>query len=66
MTHNNNIWGENLNTLLEALGMKKEDIECMIKNDSLPEQTYFSNGPLWDPNGPYWASYYGTISIKDF
>ena len=64
MPHNSIIPGGELDTLFETLGIKKEDLERMMKNDPMQTQPYFSNGPWNDP--PYWASYYGTISIKDF
>jgi hypothetical protein len=63
MAQDSNILGEKLNALLETLEMKKDDLERMIKKNQIQAQSYFSNGPddEW-----YWASYYGSISIKDF
>lgn len=64
MSQDSNILGEKINVLLETLGMQKEDIKNIIYKKPFPEQLYCTKGPWIDD--PYWASYYGTISIKDF
>ena len=62
MPHNNKIELEKLNKLIDTLGMSDEDVKDILTNRSMSrDQTYLSIGPK-----PYWADYYGTISIKDF
>ena len=62
MPHNSKIELEKLNKLIDTLGMSDEDVKDILTNRSMSrDQTYLSIGPK-----PYWADYYGTISIKDF
>lgn len=62
MPHNSNIELRNLSKLIDTLGMSNDDVNDILTDRSvLKEQTYLSIGPK-----PYWADYYGTISIKDF
>ena len=62
MPHNSNIELKKLNELIDTLGMSDEDVKDILsKRSMLRDQAYLSIGPK-----PYWADYYGTISIKDF
>lgn len=62
MPHNSNIELGELNELIDMLGMNNDDVKDILVNRSvIKEQTYLSIGPK-----PYWADYYGSISIKDF
>lgn len=65
MTQNTNIKIRELNKLISMLGINANDIEHIIENSTAREEDiYLSAGPgPWDP---YWSSYYGTTSIKDF
>jgi hypothetical protein len=62
MLQNSNIKHEELNQLINALGMNNEDMNDIIRDNSIiKNQNYLSMGPK-----PYWCGYYGTISIEDF
>jgi len=62
MLQNNNIKQEELNQLINALGMNNDEMNKIIRDNSIiKEQNYLSMGPK-----PYWCGYYGTISIEEF
>ena len=62
MLQNSNIKLEELSQLINALGMNNEDMNSIIRDNSIiKEQNYLSMGPK-----PYWCGYYGTISIEEF
>jgi len=62
MLQNSNIKLEELSQLINALGMNNEDMNDIIRDNSIiKNQNYLSMGPK-----PYWCGYYGTISIEDF
>ena len=62
MPQNSNIELGELNELINTLGMNRNDVNNIMANSSITEeQNNISAGP-----NPYYSSYYGTISIKDF
>lgn len=62
MLQNNNIKQEELNQLINALGMNNDDMNNIIRDNSIiKEKNYLSMGPK-----PYWCGYYGTISFEEF
>ena len=61
MPQNSNIVIGELNELTNMLGMNNDDVTNILVKSSLKEYTNLSMGPK-----PYYCSYYGTISIKDF
>ena len=64
MLQNSNMQERKLLEFSEMLGLNKGDVDQILSNGSnTNEQMVYSFGP-YDP--PYWATYYGTISIKDF
>lgn len=62
MLQNSNIKRMELNQLINMLGLNNDDLNNIIRNNSITkEQNYLSMGPK-----PYCGGYYGTISIKEF
>ena len=55
---------EKIENIVEKLGIQRSEFESIKNNKMQMKNTYISAGP--DRWNPYWASYYGTISIKDF
>jgi len=62
MTHNNNIKYDVLIEHTKKLGINEKELKQILQNNPAREmEISFSMGPK-----PYWATYYGTVSIKDF
>lgn len=58
--------GYDIYKLGSRLGLNKKDLDLVLRNQAVGQkQSSYSmvSGP-YEP--PYWASFYGTISIRDF
>jgi hypothetical protein len=50
----------------QKIGLNKKDIENILKKNPSTNQSTFQMFGLGPDDPPYWASFYGSISIRNF